>query len=78
MTSPAAAPPNELLTPAEALAHFRYRDRHSLAGLVARGLLGRINTGGQGKGARWLYWRTAPEPSEFDANLAKLKREHGF
>lgn len=70
--------PNPLLTPAEVLAHFRRRDRHSLVRLVERGLVERVNTGGEGKGARWLYRLVAAEPSEFDLKLAQLKREHGL
>jgi len=66
------------LTGAEVLAHFQYKDRHSLPHLMARGLVERINTGGTGKGARWRYrlLDREPEPTAFDLKLAQLKKEH--
>jgi predicted transcriptional regulator len=69
-----------LLTPAEVLAHFRRKDRHSLQALVRRGLVQRINTGGEGKGARWLYLLTEPEPevTDFDLRKAEIMKEHGL
>lgn len=70
--------PERLYTPAEVLAHFRRRDRHSLKALVQRGLVERINTGGEGKGARWLYRLREPEPTAFDMKLAQLRKEHGL
>jgi len=69
-----------LLTPDEVLALFRRKDRHSLPRLVDRGLVERVNTGGAGKGARWLYrlLDPDPEPTAMELKLSKLKREHGL
>jgi hypothetical protein len=56
----------DLLTPAEAMAALRIKDRHTLDRLVARGRLERFNISGGEKQARWKYRLKAlePEPAE--------------
>lgn len=75
---------NPLLTPAATLAHFGLKDRHSLASLVRRGLIERVNIGGDSpQGRRWRY-RLKPlepvpvPPGPAEAHYQKLKRRHGW
>ena len=74
---------NTLLTPTEALAHFRRRDPRWLRRAVQRGLLEAVNVGGRGHGARYLYRLRplAPEPvlpSEEERQWLEVKRRHGL
>jgi predicted transcriptional regulator len=72
-----------LLTPAETLAHFRRKDRHSLDRLVERGVVERFNVGGEGNGARYLYRLKPIEPerpavNQEEVTMREMIRGHGL
>ncbi|MCL4501596.1 MAG: hypothetical protein M1438_07030 [Deltaproteobacteria bacterium] len=55
---------NDLLTPAEAMAALRIKDRHTLNRLVAAGKIERFNKSAGRKQARWLYRLVELPPAE--------------
>lgn len=76
-------PPESLLTPQEVLTFFRRKDRHWLRAAVNRGLIEAVNTGGPGKGARYLYRlknleTEAPAVNQEEAHYQELVRRHGW
>jgi hypothetical protein len=78
------APAHALLTPAQTLAYFGLRDRGSLRRLAERGLVERVNVGGDSpQGQRWRYRLKAlamevQAVSEADVHYQEMKRRHGW
>lgn len=75
---------SQFLTPAQVLDLFGYKDRHSLSRLAARGLVERINMGGDTPQGRRYRYRLKhleaeiPSVNEEEAQVRELISKHGL